>query len=428
MPYVSKKGVFVMSKNNGKHFTYDDRLVIEKGITNSATKKSIAQTLGRPISSIAYEIKTRRTLTYKGEPIYSCKYLKTCRPGKCYMCEKYELRVCKRRDRSPGACNGCPTISSCRIDHYRYDAKGAQLDYEETLSDARQGVNLTLSEAQKISDIVKPELERGLAPYVIINKHPELNISEKTLYTYIDNDILPGIGNLDLHSKVKYKLQKSGYKRRTNDEREYLNGREYKDYEKYIEEHNIKDVMLMDTVEGGKGEKVMTTFYLVREHFLFGVLQDDKKASSVLDTIDMFFEKLGLNKYRKLFHVILTDRGPEFAYADDIETIQNKEKDAPIDRGRIFYCDAMQSWQKAEIENAHRDIRIYLSKGTSFNNLTQLDLDKMFTHIANYPLESLEGRTPYETFTFYYPNISPTNFGVERIEYDDIIRKPYLLK
>lgn len=54
---------------------------------------------------------------------------------------------------------------------------------------------------------------------------------------------------------------------------------------------------------------------------------------------------------------ILTDNGPEFRWTDYLEW-------APYTgerRCRVFYCDPMASWQKAEIEKNHEFIRY--SKG-----------------------------------------------------------------
>lgn len=414
-----------MLKNKGTHLDFTDRLIIEKAIFSGATKTDIARLIGRPLSTIAYEIKKHRFHSYLGDDDASCKHLLTCRPGVCIRCKDYELATCTRRDRSPGACNGCKTFRSCKLDRFRYEAKRAQREYEYDLIDSRTGVNLTSSQAQRIADIVKPQLDRGMSPYVIVQYFPELSISEKTLYNYIENGILPDIGNLDLHRKVKYKIKKKE-PRRTLKEREYLINRTYEDYLRYIEEHNIRDVILMDTVEGTKGGKVITTFHFIRAHLMFGVLQDSLEAKHPLQTINDLTEALGIERYKELFRVILTDRGSEFVYADDIETYI--EKDVPIKRGRIFYCDAMQSWQKAEIENAHRDIRVYLPKGTSFDHLSQDDLNKMFSHIASYPLESLNDKTPYEAYSFYFAETDLDKYGITKVEFKDIIRKPYLLK
>ena len=95
------------------------------------------------------------------------------------------------------------------------------MDYRTTLIDSRQGVNLTVSEAKAIAEIIAPLLKQGQSPYQIITNHPELNICEKTLYNYIENDVfheVSGITVIDLRRQVSRKLPKKvakGFKKRT---------------------------------------------------------------------------------------------------------------------------------------------------------------------------------------------------------------------
>ena len=80
---------------------------------------------------------------------------------------------------------------------YDYNAKSAQRQYEELLSDSRSGVNLTAKELRNLDRIVKLLIEQGQSPYLILTNHPELVISVKTLYNYIDQN-LPLTRNIDL--------------------------------------------------------------------------------------------------------------------------------------------------------------------------------------------------------------------------------------
>lgn len=71
----------------------------------------------------------------------------------------------------------------CRFN--KYNAEKAEYDYRTTLVDSRQGVNLTVQEARKMADIIGPLLRQGQSPYQIVTNHPELGISEKTLYNIL---------------------------------------------------------------------------------------------------------------------------------------------------------------------------------------------------------------------------------------------------
>lgn len=61
----------------------------------------------------------------------------------------------------------------------------------------------------------------------------------------------------------------------------------------------------------------------------------------------------------------------------------------------IYYCDPMRSGQKGGIENAHTKLREILPKGTSFEYLTQWDLNLIVNNINSVPRQSLLGLTPY---------------------------------
>ena len=58
-------------------------------------------------------------------------------------CSKYEKIKCLRQDKKVGTCNLCPKISKCGLDKYFYYAKQAHKKYLYTLTNSREGVNLT---------------------------------------------------------------------------------------------------------------------------------------------------------------------------------------------------------------------------------------------------------------------------------------------
>ncbi len=195
-----------------KHLTLEECKIIESDIVIGSSKSAIAEVLGKDKSTIGKEIKVHRTRSHRFSlplecAIYTqCPYSRNCHAE----CVAYRPFVCKRRDRSPGACNGCPKSNHCRYDKYTYKAYDAHQEYLSTLIDARLGVDLTIEEAKRIGAIVKPLLDQGQSPYQIVQAHPELLISERTLYTYIENDILSvvGITPMDLRRQVLRKLPK----------------------------------------------------------------------------------------------------------------------------------------------------------------------------------------------------------------------------
>ena len=133
------------SSNKHLHITLDERRIIEIGICNNSTKTAIARTLGKDKSTIAREIRLHRYRSHNCSLPLECNNYKHCGIGRhCRpSCPGFVPFSCYRRDRSPGACNGCTKANSCRFDHFRYDPSIADDQYRKTLSAAREGINIS---------------------------------------------------------------------------------------------------------------------------------------------------------------------------------------------------------------------------------------------------------------------------------------------
>jgi hypothetical protein len=68
-----------------------------------------------------------------------------------------------------------------------------------------------------------------------------------------------------------------------------------------------------------------------------------------------------------------------------------------------------------------------LPKGTSFNGLTQEDIDLMMSHINSYSREKLNDKAPIEMFDYIYGQSLSENLGLFRVAPNDILLKPSLL-
>ena len=122
-----KEKVVIMSvSNSNKHLTLEERKIIEIGIGNDSTQAAIADTLGKNKSTISREIRSHRTLVKRSMFTVDCAKYQSCKPGnfcKGTNCKDFVAFKCKRRDRSPGACNGCSKFSNCRYTKYFYKIK-----------------------------------------------------------------------------------------------------------------------------------------------------------------------------------------------------------------------------------------------------------------------------------------------------------------
>ena len=127
---------------------------------------------------------------------------------------------------------------------------------------------------------------------------------------------------------------------------------------------------------------------------------------------------------RKEFDIPIKLRGTEFQKYELFEV--NTETNEI--RTNIFYCDPQTPSQKPHVENNHNYVRDILPNGKSLKNLTQEDLNLMFSHINSTPRKVLNGKTPYEAFEFLYGKEILNKLNIQKIEKDMVTLQPYLLK
>lgn len=421
------------SNNKNLHLTAQERIIIEKGIENGSTKAAIALTIGKDKSTVGKEIKKHRELVHKSSYKINCANMKNCSHNHvCDNCADFKPFTCNRRDRSPGACNGCSKYTHCRYDKYRYKADFSHKKYREDLVDSRTGINMSYEECKAMADIIVPLIEAGHSPYHIVTNHPELNISEKTLYNYIENGIFREFGLLDIDLRIKTKrkiTKKASNKYKKREDKKYLNGRTYDDFINYTAENKNLSVVEMDTVyNNGSTGPFMQTFKFLDYSFMFIVYQEEKTAKSMVEGVDLLEKILGKDLFSEEVAIIKTDRGSEFCDAEGFEKEENESR-----RTRIFYCDPMASGQKGSLENNHKEIRYICPKENDLKDLglnSQEKANLIVSHINSQSKEHLKGKSPLEVMEFMNPALYQKfkDFGIERINKDNIVLKPYLLK
>lgn len=421
------------SNNKNLHLTVQERIIIEKGIENGSTKAAIALTIGKDKSTVGKEIKKHRELVHKSSYKINCANMKNCSHNHvCDNCADFKPFTCNRRDRSPGACNGCSKYTHCRYDKYRYKADFSHKKYREDLVDSRTGINMSYEECKAMADIIVPLIKAGHSPYHIVTNHPELNISEKTLYNYIENGIFREFGLLDIDLRIKTKrkiTKKASNKYKKREDKKYLNGRTYDDFINYTAENKNLSVVEMDTVyNNGSTGPFMQTFKFLDYSFMFIVYQEEKTAKSMVEGVDLLEKILGEDLFSEEVAIIKTDRGSEFCDAEGFEKEENESR-----RTRIFYCDPMASGQKGNLENNHKEIRYICPKENDLKDLelnSQEKANLIVSHINSQSKEHLKGKSPLEVMEFMNPALYQKfkDFGIERINKDNIVLKPYLLK
>lgn len=412
-----------------KHLSLDDRYEIQKCLNNNKSFKEIGNILSKSPSTISKEILKHRMQynnTCFNNRTNKCKHISICpyrNGGFCNnICEKFELYVCERLINHPYVCNGCEKWIHCRNVRYKYEPLKAYNDYKFLLTDSRQGADISNDDLEKIDKIVKPLIDQGQSFYQIITNN-NLVIGERTLYNYVELGYLPSVKNIDLIRKVKYKPRNKRVKRPKN--KEVREGRTYRDFLKYLEEHPEIVVVEMDTVEGQRDglQRCLLTLTWRNSTFLYSILLVKHNSEHVINALNDIQEKIGLNEFKRIFPVILTDNGNEFIEVEKIE----KDLDGN-ERCKVFYCDPCASWQKGMCEKNHTFIRRIIPKGISMNDLSQNKINIMNSHINSTPRNSLNNNAPYELAKFLLGENVINKFNIIDIQKDKVILKPYLIK
>ena len=381
-----------------KHLTLSDRNDIQLGLERSETFKAIGQSILKDPTTVSKEVKRNRQI----------------RESTCHNLP------CPLLDKAPFVCNVCPKRrQNCGYKKIFYLAKQAQKQYEQTLIEAREGTPLNSKTFWDMDKVISDGVKKGQHIYHILKTH-NLDVSSSTVYRHIRKGYL-SIAPIDLTRAVKFK------ERRTSNlpsiPKEAKKGRSYEDFQNYLALNQLNSWLEMDTVMGRTGGKVLLTFNLSFCNFIFARLLENKTALEV--TKHLYDIKNTLHEADKdffqLFPVILTDNGGEFARVKDIEMDIRGEI-------KLFFCDPNRSDQKGRIEKNHTLIRDILPKGTSFDNLTQEDINLVCSHVNSVKRAALNGKSAYELFAFTYGEEIPKLLGISKIPAEDVCQSSKLLQ
>jgi len=427
-------------KGNQRHLTLDDRIQIQIQLEKCVSFKQIARILSKDPTTISKEVKKHRltkpqTFTYKKGCILKntcrrknvCNHIPACKKlcVNCDICtdfcNDFKVRTCDQTDKPPFVCNGCEKRASCKLKKTLYHADRAHKAYTKTLSESRQGIDLTQDQLVQVDEMLTPLIQRGQPIAHIYSSHNwEIPFSSRTLYNYINLCVL-GARNIDLQRRVRFKLRKK-YKPAQR-ESESLKGRKYTDFELYIEQNPGVSVVEMDTVAGCKGEKVILTMYFRKSKFMLGFLLENETQDAVKQVFDWLETELTTEVFRATFSIILTDNGSEFLNPYILEDGKSGDK-----RTRLFYCDPYASHQKGGIEKNHEFIRYISPKGISINHLEQKHITMMMNHINNTARDSLNGLSPQQVSSLHLSSRVFEVLGLVLIQPDKIHLRPELLK
>lgn len=400
----------IMFKKN-KHMSMDERHEIQAGLDHGMTFKAIAVRIGKDQTTVSKEVKKHITVN-PGEAV---KHMEV-------NGSSVAAPPCPQLLRAPFVCNGCKKRHArCGFQKQLYNAKNAQNEYETLLSEAREGIPLNKDAFYEMDAILSSAIKKGQRLYHIMQSN-DLGISQATAYRHLHRGYL-SVNKLDFPRVVKFKPR-----------RQYCTdyipkaakiGRTYQDFLIIVEEQGISSWVEMDTVIGRIGGKVIMTFDFTFCNFMFGLLLDDKTAAQAAQKVRALKETFAKNglRFGDIFPLLLTDNGGEFANIMAFIADLNGEIES-----QLFFCDPFRPSQKPKVEKNHTLFRDIVPKGESFDHFTQETVNLIFSHINSVKRKSMNGKTPFEIFSFTYGENIPAILGIQAIPANDVIQSSRLIK
>jgi IS30 family transposase len=430
--------------SNHRHLTLDERRSIERMLAGDNSLSEIARRLGRSKSTISRELLrnsgVKRTGAF-GAPFnnclnrHGCVRYRLCKKEDCKrqcckgckfcfgLCPDFGMQTCISLSEPPYVCNGCNLRHKCTLEKFVYVATEAHRTYAKTLTASRDGIAADTEEILRLDEIVSPLILRGQSIHVILENHKdEIMLDEKTVRNYVNKGLFTA-KTLDLPNTVKMRPRKK--KAKVKVERACREGRTYRDFLAFLNEHPDTPVVQIDTVEGAKGpgEPVLLTIHFVEAELMLAFMRDANTARSVIEIFDRLHGILGKDTFRTLFRLCLTDNGSEFTSPSALEFGPDGER-----RTRVFYTNPGAPYQKGACENNHSLIRRVIPKGASLKGYGQDDVNPLMNHINSHKRKKPNDRSPFDTSGFLHGPSVLEKLGVSRVDPDDVTLNPSPLK
>jgi IS30 family transposase len=284
-------------------------------------------------------------------------------------------------------------------DKWVYSAEYAQAAYEKNAT--AKGYDLKLGANYQLAEWIAEQIKKGLSPDVVAarlkGEEQFPSLCTKTIYTYIDMGLIPGVTNESLWEKRKRKRRARRQVRASKKiEQRRVSIRERPDAIDGREELGHWEI---DLVVGPKNGSKTVLLTLVERKSRQQITRRLKERSqrSVLRAINGIERLYGAEMFRRTFKSITADNGSEFLAVRAMEKSVCSEKK----RTQMYYADPYCSWQRGTNENTNRFIRRFISKGMDIAKITKKRLEEITQWINNYPRRILEYMTPAEVFTAF---------------------------
>jgi IS30 family transposase len=261
-----------------------------------------------------------------------------------------------------------------------YRCKQAQLKAESRRKLTAKPLKMTV----ETIDLIDTKVNMDWSPEQIsgwLKEEKSICISHERIYQYIWSDKLGG-GALYKH------LRHSGKRRKrygSKDKRGQIRNRVSIDGRPMIvsDKTRLGDWEI-DTVMGKHHQGALVTIVDRVSKFTLIKKVASKHAEVVTEaTITL------LRPYLDKTLTITADNGKEFAGHEKIKAVLNAD---------VYFAHPYSSWERGLNENTNGLIRQYFTKGSSFENITDKDVDDVMKKLNHRPRKTLNDKTPHSVF------------------------------
>ena len=215
----------------------------------------------------------------------------------------------------------------------------------------------------------------------------ETRICTRTLYSYIEEEIIPELTKNDL--VLRGKQRKRGTTPLRKHSRSKSAAKSISKRPKEIEKRKEFGHWEMDCVVSGKGKGRAALLVLTERKYRYQIIRKicDKTTNSVIQELNKLEKFLGSKKFREIFKTITNDNGSEFM------DYENAEKSCLVNipRTTIYYAHPYCSGERGSNENANKLIRRFIKKGSCIGDFSKSKIKEIELWINNYPRRILKG-------------------------------------
>jgi IS30 family transposase len=330
----------------GKHLTYPDRRIIE-AMRKKHTIKEIATAVGCNRRTVERELKRGQV-----------RHINT------------NLTVTKVYNADAGQ------------DHYNLNATA-------------KGPDLKLGDNYKMVELISDKIkEEKQSPAVIAHHMKTIDfpgrVCAKTIYSYIDQELIEGVTNADLWEKSS--RRKGGKRAYRAVKKVHIPRTSIEKRPKEIEDREEFGHWEIDLIVSGQGRSKVALLTLTERVTREVIIRKlpNKTQRAVIRAINGIERSYGSERFK----TITADNGSEFLDMQGME----KSVFGTKKRFKMYYAHPYSSWERGSNENNNRMIRRFVKKGCDIKMFTCERLQTIEDWINNYPRKIIGFQTAQELF------------------------------